>query len=199
MPDEADYNQVEAELKSIVAAVEQITGLKVNWNGILYLESSIREKGSKSFRCHIVVRADLAGLEVRWRTLLHEVLHAASVGYNFPDFSANRGWEEGVVEQLQRLVRPQILSVLNVDIKEAVFAEVEEQHLFNTYIEPLERIRNALQEEPQTFYVALLQTPIKARYASLIAKANTRSGAERIRLIRVLAEANVVLTRRFTD
>ena len=62
-------------------------------------------KGKKRFSCDIQIQEALAKTEARWTTLIHESLHTFSSGYLREDYQAYRGWEEGVVEQLQRLLR----------------------------------------------------------------------------------------------
>ena len=112
-------------------------------------------------------------LDVRWRTLIHEMLHAHSVGYNRSAFDDFPGWEEGVVEKLQRLLRPQVLERLGITIPEAVFAEEEERHEFNPYIAALETLFRLVQQPGESevdFYVTLLSTPISQRVIWMIGR-----------------------------
>ena len=106
-PDE--HSRMLQELFHIQDAIHELTSLRSNWNGVLQFDTVEGERGSKTFTCEIVIRPDLASKPVRWRTLIHESFHACSVGYTFQDFNANIGWEEGVVEQLERLFRKRIL------------------------------------------------------------------------------------------
>ena len=72
-----------------------------------------------------VFRPALAGQDERWMTLLHEVLHSVSVGFARDDYGQGPGWEEGVVEQMQRLLRPQALARLSASVPQAVLAEAD--------------------------------------------------------------------------
>ena len=197
MTDAELTRQIVAELRQITAAIQQITGLSTRWNGTVQLVPQADFKGLKPFTCAIWLDLLTATLSVRWRTLIHEALHAISAGYNVHDFMANRGWEEGVVEQLQRVLRPEVLQQIGVVVDETIFADVEAEHLFNGYIAALEAIRAEFAEAEQSFYLELLQTPINKRYASLLAKAMARPDAgQRRAAINVITASNVILTRR---
>ena len=175
--------QIVAELRQITAAIQQITGSSTRWNGTVQLIPQAEFKGLKPFTCDIWLDLVTAKLDVRWRTLIHEALHAISAGYTVHDFMANRGWEEGVVEQLQRVMRTEILQQIGVAVDETIFADVEADHLFNGYIAALEAIRAEFAHEEQFFYLELLQTPINKRYSSLLAKALAKPDAvERLAL-----------------
>jgi hypothetical protein len=126
--------QITGELRDIAVAIEQLTGLRSNWNGELILvPPDVRYKGLKPFTCAVHVRTDIATDDLRWRTLIHEAFHAVSTGYNQVDFDQNVGWEEGVVEQLQRIFRVRILDLTGFRIEEAFFADGDASHLFNIY------------------------------------------------------------------
>ena len=134
--------QITSELHKIVAMIEQLTGLRSNWNGDLILvPPDAPYKGMKPFSCAIHLRADLVISESRWRTLIHEVFHAISTGYIASAFAEHIGWEEGTVEQLQRLYRDAILNGLNVSVDRNLLADEDATHAFNRYIEALERVR----------------------------------------------------------
>ena len=62
-----------------------------------------------------------------------------------------RGWEEGVVEQMQRLLRPQVVVALSLDLDEAVPAEAEANHPYNVFIILLEDLRQRLNDAPLVF------------------------------------------------
>ena len=74
-------------------------------------------RGLKPFSCEIVLRADLvAGIFAGELDLMKAAL--LSAGYTPHDFVANRGWEEGVVEQAQRVLRSDLLAHIGVPIDE---------------------------------------------------------------------------------
>jgi hypothetical protein len=165
---------IEDELRSIEAALaELLPGLPSNWNGQLTLADGRANGflGKKLFSCGIEIDAALATDPLRWRTLMHEMLHAHSVGYRKTDFDDNMGWEEGVVEQMQRLLRPTILAKVSVPIDEELLRRADASHLYNPYIEHLEKLREGLGVEDATvFYRELLGVPIKERAVHVAAR-----------------------------
>ena len=163
-----DHERLRSELQLIEEAIEELTPLHSRWNGTLRQETIKGERGRKSFACDIKLRHDLVLNPLRWRTMIHEMFHACSVGFHIHDFNANRGWEEGVVERLSRLYREPILEQLNVETDIKALAVLDEGHPFNKYIAALETIRTEMKADPANFYIDLLMTPIRDRYASLI-------------------------------
>lgn len=104
-----------------------------------------------------------ADADLRWRTLIHEVLHTFSPQYTRYEYSNVRGWEEGVVEQMQRLVRPQVLTALGVAVNEEMLLGFEAVHAYNIYIEVLEDLRLRLNDTSLGFYKMLLAYPVTER------------------------------------
>ena len=117
----------------------------------------------KQWGCSILVNSSIVDDPIRWRTLIHEMLHSVSVGTNEENYKRLRGWEEGVVEQLQRLLRPEILFRLNIAVPETTFTPAEAIWPYNSYIAAMERLRNYLKAD-------LLRTPLADRlsYARLL-------------------------------
>ncbi len=133
--------------------------------------------------------------------MIHESLHCHSVGYNGTDFRQQRGWEEGVVEQLQRLFRSQILADLGVHVEDAVFQQAADFHRYNRYIRVLENLRFALPqfaEEPKAFYKTLLATPIRDRIALALGWRETLPFVDRVEFVGNFSTANYELTRGIT-
>lgn len=193
MQRESEYDRVFNELRSIEQAIEELTPLRSRWNGTLRLETIEGERGSKSFTCEITLRPDVASSPMRWRTLIHELLHACSVGFLIHDFNAMRGWEEGVVEQLARLFRRPILDKLGVQADWELLEALDRAHPFNRYIAALETIRMTMNTPETEFYLNLLQTPIRQRYASLVQTALRLEAAQRRNAIAALSAARPVL------
>ena len=193
MADEETRQRVAEELQQLIEIVEQITGLQSRWSGSVELVPDAEFRGLKPFRCDILLDAGLAFKEIRWRTWLHEVLHSVSAGYNLIDFNAGQGWEEGVVEALQRHLRVSVLSAIGVDVEEAIFLAAEQEHAFNRYIAALENIRTALDQDAQTFYIYLLRTPIKDRHGMLLRQALAAQGEQRKALLEIISAARAVL------
>jgi hypothetical protein len=162
------------ELEALRDTVEELTGLSSRWNGtVVVMESAeialLQGKAllaEKQWDCTILVNSALAGIPLRWRTLSHEVLHSVSAGINEVHYKQFKGWEEGVVESLQRLLRPQILSHIGVNVPESVFTPVETLWLFNGYIEALESLRNYVELPKEQFYLELIKTPLADRMAA---------------------------------
>lgn len=188
--------QVRAEFGQVVEVVTEITGLTSRWSGRAELVSEVPYKGLKSFSCLFRLRADLANDPLRWRTLIHEALHAVSVGLSVPDYQRFRGWEEGVVEQLQRLHRGQILGRLGVAHDEAVYQQEEAAHRFNVYIDALEQLRSALEiGETAPFYLDLLRAPLGDRSSLALRRGYQLPFEQRVGFVRRYSVVNSVLTQ----
>lgn len=195
------HAQILEELQRLLPLVEELTGLPSHWSGVVELVPEAEYLGLKPFSCAIRINAMLAQQDIRWATLLHELLHSCSAGYKRDDFQNWRGWEEGVVEQMQRLLRPEILQRLGVHLSPDLFAAIEAKHHFNPYIEALEEIRIALKgegipDEPRTFYTNLLATPIRERPGYIIGLGYQRIDLPRVAFIRAFSAANALLTRK---
>lgn len=160
---EEERKRLQEELEQVCRVLTEKLGRPSRWSGLVKMTEEIRIRGAKPFRCDIVINAGLIGKAERWRTLIHEMLHTFSAGYQPLDYVAFRGWEEGVVEQLQRTLRPEILTELGITVDEMIFTNVEADHEYTEYVEALEAIREALKEEPMPFYSRLLSVPIRDR------------------------------------
>lgn len=189
--------RIQEELRQIAALLEEITSQESHWNGELHLIQGADFLGKKPFDCRIELDVALADADVRWRTLLHESLHALSSGYNQRDYNAFYGWEEGVVERLQRLLRPTVLSHLGIMEVEAACVRAEAAHPFNPYIVALQQVRAVLGAEDElTFFLALLRTPIRDRHAFLLHSGLQIGGEQGKRIIAAVSSARVLLERR---
>ena len=166
--------RTQQELTAIILILTELTGLPSRWSGRVELVPDAEFKGRKRQRCDIQIDAGLAAQDERWPTLIHEALHSISAGYNANDFRDFRGWEEGAVEQLQRMFRPVVLARLGVFLPENAFDAGDEAHSFNDCIAALENLRRLLKETtlPDVtqldFYLDLLGLPIKERANSIL-------------------------------
>ena len=190
-------NQQEARLHSevqqITDAIQSLTGLRSQWSGnVSILPTDSYAIGRKSFDCLIQLRTDLLTRNLRWRTLIHEAFHAVSAGYYAQDFFQNVGWEEGVVENLQRLFRRRILAQCGIILEETLFFEAERNHSFNRYIDALESIRTAFGLREEEFYLMLIRIPIRERYTSLTRRA-LQMGENKSRCLFALSAAQIIL------
>jgi hypothetical protein len=167
-----DEETLRRELLRLTPILEEITGLTSNWNGtveLIIVEPGSRKRayGRKPFSCGIHIDRDHAQEDARWRTLIHESLHALSAGYNRRDYDLYEGWEEGVVEKTQQLLRPAVRDRLGISLSPSVFARYENPHPFQSYIDALETIRALLPAEPEAFYLRLLAVPLQFRPGAL--------------------------------
>lgn len=188
-----EHSRILTELHHIQAAIELLTPLRSNWNGEIRLETIVGEKGSKPFICEIVIRPDLISKPIRWRTMIHESFHACSAGYNFHDYNANIGWEEGIVEKLERLFRKRILNTIGVEMDLTIFEAVDRNHPFDLFITPLEKIRVTMAREPDEFYLSMIRIPIRDRYARLVEMALRMYGSDRRNLLNTLSSVRHIL------
>jgi hypothetical protein len=187
---------LEDELERIRLILEELLGRPSRWSGVLELTDDPAVNGAKPFRCDIVINAALIGQDARWRTLIHEMLHSFSVGYHRRDFDEFPGWEEGVVEQTQRLLRPTILVRLGVSADEAALAQAESNHNYNVYIRALETLRQSLNIPPERFFLELLSEPIKTRAALVIGMAHNLPPSQSHGFLRTFSAAFTILKDR---
>ena len=162
------------------AVVSPILRLESRWNGAAEWIQELGISGRKRYGCSIEVNSDYQNRDLRWRTMLHELLHAHSVGLNRGDLLLYKGWEEGVVEKLQRLLRNTVLSQLGVVVDETILAGADSVHRYNSYIAELERLRECFDtEDPTAFYIDLLKTPLPKRPDRIKVNGETLPSARR--------------------
>ena len=162
--------RVRDELAGVIGVLEDLLGRRSRWNGILQLSPERSIRGKMQWDGMVLLRADLAQEDVRWRTLIRKSLHTFSVGSTPVAYADMEGWGEGVVEQLQRLLRPRVLQSLEVTVSETVFRAVEEDHPYNKYVAAFERLRVSLGKPEEAFYTHLLSVPHGQRANDVIAQ-----------------------------
>lgn len=160
--------QITDEIAAVTDFLEQWLGRRSRWNGTVELSSASDNYGQALWNGSISIDRIVAQTDLRWRTLIHEALHHFSVGLTPPTYFELYGWEEGIVEQLQRIHRPEILLSQGMDIPQAIFAAAEKSHEFSEYVEALESLRLALGQPIFDFYHSLLATSLKNRPAHII-------------------------------
>lgn len=188
--------QIQEELAAIAAILVELTGLPSRWSGRVELVTGADFRGKKLFRCDILIDAALAQRPERWSTLIHEVLHSLSADYNKEDYQRFRGWEEGVVEQLQRLYRTQLFQRLSVNLADDLFAQEDNSHAYNRFIVALESLRRAVEmpdERQVSFYRNLLAVPIGERPAWVRSLGPANTGARWIEFVTIFSAANSTL------
>jgi len=160
--------QIRGELAAVTDFLEEGLGRRSRWNGEVELSEDAAVNGRAKWNGRIAINRRLALTDLRWRTEIHEALHLLSEGITPQSYLDLQGWEEGAVEQLQRLLRPSVLNSLNVRVSEALFVTEELTHDYNRFISALETLRGVLNDAPLPFYVKLLATPLSERPAVII-------------------------------
>lgn len=156
--------ELQLNLRQIIQVLEDIFGRPSRWNGNAILARTLSFAGAAHYDGSISISELVyAEPELRWRTMIHEALHTFSPPYTRSEYNAAQGWEEGVVEQMQRLLRPQVLAALGVAVREEVLTNAEADHQYNAYIALLEDLRLHLRDVPFGFYRMLLSTPLPER------------------------------------
>jgi hypothetical protein len=161
-----------------------LTPLPSRWNGKVILIED--EENSGLFRSDgsIGLLAALVRLPLRWPTLLHELLHSYSAGGGTQDYSVHRGWEEGPVEALQRLLIRVLLTDIGEPVDEISLQDREAGWRFNAYLPVIESVREAIGVgDAERFYVELLKVPIIARRQRLSLEAVRNGNIEAARII----------------
>jgi len=200
-----EEDAVQEELQRVQEAIEPtLSPLQSRWNKEVRIEPFRDMLGNKEFTCEIALDRSLLGSCLRWVVYLHELLHAFSVGYEQAVYYEQfRGWEEGVIEALERLLRPGMIDALGIALDRFALAEIEAyDHLndYNRYVAALERIRTTLgyrEDERQAFYLWLLSVPLRNRSKAVLKSALDLSRpshpALRKQMLSAIAEADAQL------
>lgn len=156
-PQHSLHAEALADLSRVIQAIQSHTSLTSRWNGSLQVRGlDFGFSGQKHRSCAISIREDVLRLPAnRWSTMIHEGLHSVSNGFVGAGFVADV-WEEAVVEQAQRLLRPMILSDLGIAVPGDDLPARDELHPYNADIRRLEIVRRALGRDSRDFYLMLL-------------------------------------------
>jgi len=187
--------QIRDELAAIVDVLENILGRRSRWNGEVGLSDDASTFGKALWSGRVVINRQTARSALRWRTEIHEALHLFSVGLTSSTYAELPGWEEAVVEQLQRLLRPTLFHSLGVDVSEAIFLAVEAKHRYNRFINAVEDLRLLLGEPAEGFYLSLLAVPLRERPANVMAAGSTLAPEDMLRFRRAFAVSFSLLRR----
>ena len=128
--------------------------------------------------------------------MIHEAFHPFLAGYVRDDYQVFQGWEESVVEQLQRIFRGRVLRRLSVTANPQIFEGLDEEHGYNKFIAALEVIRAAMNiapEQSETFYLDLLSTPIKERMGNITGYGFLLPNAEKAKFFALVSAASATL------
>ena len=104
----SEAEEAHEAMAQVVAILEALLGRPSRWVGSLELTDN--PFSLTSGIAHLDGRVEIARSiwrqpQYRWRTVIHEALHFCSPSYSKSEYSGSRGWEEGVVEQMQRLLQ----------------------------------------------------------------------------------------------
>lgn len=172
IPDHPLRPDAEADLSRVIGEIVTLTGRPTRWSGTVLVMEDVAFPfwGQKQRGCSISLRLDvLRSPERRWTTMIHEALHSVSTVFTTGHLdSTHRRWEEAIAEQLQRLLRGEILRALDVHLAEQILKELDAAHLYNGDIRTLEVCREALQVDARMYYLDLLGTTADQRVRSII-------------------------------
>ena len=166
--DDLETQEAQIVLTQVVTVLKELTDTPSRWTGSVELTESLFTSGIAHLDGRIeITRTVWQQPQYRWRTVIHEALHLCSPFYTKHQYSLARGWEEGVVEQLQRLLRQEVLERIGVTMPEETFAVRDALHEYNGYIQALESLRVPLQRPTLEFYGWLLKTPLPNRLTAI--------------------------------
>ena len=191
------FQRTKSELAFVNQWLETFLRYPGMWNGELSLFTNEQPAGTMNFDGSISLSLPLQQKEIRWATHLHEILHSYSKGYLPIPYNARPGWEEGVIEKLQRLLRP-IMLEQRLDGKAIATAiekaQLDATHPYNTYVNALEGLRHLVQEPDEfKFYTQLLRSPLADRAQTLITEVKRVYGANHAVPLRMCVSLNAIL------
>ncbi len=190
-----ETQEAQETLAQVVGALSDILGRPSRWTGTLKLTDSLFSSGVAHLDGRIeITRAVWRQPQYRWRTVVHESLHLCSPPYTSHEYSLSRGWEEGVVEQMQRLLRQEVFRRIGVAMAEDGFAERDAAHEYNDYIQALESLRHPLGLSSFDFYAWLLAAPLPGRLIAVRDAGDVlpgRDGRTAFRRLLLLAQAKL--------
>ena len=165
--------QIRDELIAIRDVLQELLGRPSRWTEEVEITDDFLAYGHARWGGRISLSRDIIQSDARWRTQIHELLHTFSVGLMPDAYSQFRGWEEGVVEQLQRHFRPLVLARLSLPIPDHFFAALEREHSANRYIETLNVMGVLLRQPSPGFFISLLGIPLVDRPAYVLEARHT--------------------------
>ena len=192
-------DQIRQELERLNPVVSELLSLNSQWDGTVELvdpDPLYPYWGKKLYRGSIEIDRAVAQTDVRWRTLIHELIHAHSVGLTPDSLKRFRGWEEGTVENLQRLLRRRVLEQIGIQADYAAFLAAEANFEFQVYVEAVEDMRRELAYEQIidrdaiSFFKELLRTPLAQRPAYVLSLALNGSAKQKSAFIRRYSAIN---------
>lgn len=171
-------NKILDELQSVQDEINKLLPtLQTDWQGQVSTYDLAEALGYKTHAHEIVIDTTVLNSNYRWVVYIHELLHAVSSASSRKTleneyeafYQQFKGYEEGIVEALERIIRDPILSSLQIRLSQkdlAIVNLVEMTTEYNEYIHALEGMRHVLgyQEEDRfDFYLWLLKIPLEDR------------------------------------
>ena len=171
----------------IARPLQQYTQTVNNWNGTIEFQPSPGSAGTKEWTCSISIDPGILNNPPElWPILNHEMLHALSTGLTPQAYVDFRGWEEGVVEMLQRIYGPKALQQIGEQPYVGSWA-------YNHYIAELESLRIFLKRSARSYYLKLIRTPLADREQTAIMMGSRFTGAKQQQWQQLLTTALPVL------
>ena len=161
-------SDVQKQVSAITQRIEEITGLTSRWNHDVVFSDEVDALGrpafsaKKEWACRIAVHSAVLDRPGLFARLVHEALHAVSVGVERTAFMAYRGFEEGVVEWWTRRLAVPLAAELGI---EAIY---EMREVFDPYLIHLENMRAITELAEEEFYLRLIRTPLAQRHQAVI-------------------------------
>jgi SPP1 gp7 family putative phage head morphogenesis protein len=190
--------RLQSEAEALLPKITELVGLPSRWNQqeIEIGDANEPWRGKKNLSCSISIREIEADRYARWRTLIHELLHGHSPIYSQVTYTEHRPWEEAVVEQIQRLIRGEVLAAARIEVPENVLEELDSLFEYNRHIESLEKLRQLTDKPAREFWVELLQTPIKLRAGYALGLSGGLVAEARTEYVRQLSLTRAIMQKR---
>lgn len=169
-------------IRPVVELAEKLVGRESTWNGKFFptMDDSWGHNAAFDPQTGNILSTPGQPGEGLAVAIPHEVLHSVSNSSEFPE-EASVGWEEGVVEQYNRLHRDDFVPALFPNLSEEERKRVQSHaysdslvHPYNDFIQPLERLRSQLGMDSEEYYKGLMQVPVDDRPDLVVTWAHQR-------------------------
>lgn len=160
--------EVHQVFRTILSHVEMLTGLASRWDGTIHLSEEVdigghpRFTARKDLSCSLTVHQSFLHDPKLYGTLVHESLHAVSVGVTRAAYDQFQGYEEGVVEKVTRLLGPHIAAAMGIAY------DFGTRTSYLSALGLLEQLRAKTGRAEEEFYLELLKTPLAQREQTVV-------------------------------
>jgi hypothetical protein len=148
---------------------EALPSLSSRWNQTVTIlpKTEMPVAGQKHPSCAIdLQKENLEWTARKWSTMLHEALHGVEPLTKRGAYSHLKGWSEGVLENLMREIRPDLLKQLKEGAPLEDLHIRDTRHPYQPYVVALERLRGRLYvqgKDKREFYEWLFSVPLHER------------------------------------